>query len=147
MDEFTNIAIWLLIIYLAINSSIIWFAGQDTFVDNFTSIQGLTPNDAFGEADLVIFKGTFFETNCSVASDNPLTYIPCFLGKVATYFNTLAGQIWGLLTAWSNLLGAILPGIIGSLVKEVIGPIFGGIAFVGFFVILLRVAGIIRGGS
>ena len=152
MDEFTNIAIWLVIIYLSINASIFWFANSTTFVDNGLGLKGITEDKSFtlNENPVINFLG--FQFDCSTASSNPFSFVPCSLAEVSGNFNTLKDTIWNLLTAWSNLIGSIFPentalGDLGEFIQNIVGPIFGGIALLGIFVILLRVAGIVRGGS
>lgn len=147
MDEFTNIAIWLVMIYLAINASIVWFDQTDTFQTAGFSI-GLTPNDAFTKTDPIVLNLVGIQIDCSTASANPFAYVPCTLAEVGGTFNKLKDQIWNLLTAWSQLIATIFPNNpIAGLIQGIIGPLFGGIAIIGIFVILLRVAGIMRGGS
>ena len=147
MEEFTTIAIWLLIIYLAINSSILWFNTLDEFSNNGLGINGLQENNTFVKGSPVVINVLGLEVDCSTAQSNVFNFIPCSLANVTSTANQIKDDIWGLLTAWSNLLGAILPNPIGVLIKRIIGPIFGGIAIMGIFAILLRLAGIVRGGS
>ena len=147
MDEFTNIAIWLLIIYLAINGSIVWFTSDSTFGEYGLGYSNFQRETAFQEGSDVVINVVGTEINCSTAQPDPFNFIPCSLANITASGSSIISNIWNLLTAWSNLMGLIFPGAFGQLIQYIIGPIFGGIAVIGIFVILLRVGGIIRGGS
>jgi hypothetical protein len=148
MDEFTSIAIWLLIIYLSINTCIIWFSTSTTFSDNGLGISGLTADNSYGQADLNSTKLSFFGTDCSSASPTDLAFAPCFLLQTTSMFSKIINSLWTFLTAWVNLLTVIfspIPG--GNLFLGLLIPFFGLIEATAIFVILMRLAGIIRGGS
>lgn len=154
MEEFTSIAIWVLMIFLAINASIIWFDNSSTFTDNGLST-GITSNDSFGINDINESSQSYYKTDCSTSTSNALDYSLCTLssvGNVVTSVVTLPGRIveglWLLLTAWVSLLNTILlpvPG--GSMFINILVPFFGLIEFVAIFIITMKIAGIIRGGS
>lgn len=147
LEEFTNIAIWLLIVFLCVNSTIIWLGTSTTFTTNSLDL-GLSANNSYGETDLATTKASFFGTDCSTVSPLDLAYAPCFLIQTGNMFTKITNSLWTFLTAWSSLLTAILtpiPG--GSLFLGLLIPFFGLIETSAIFVILMQIAGIIRGGS
>jgi hypothetical protein len=148
MDEFTSIAIWLLATFLLINTGIIWFAGQPGLPDGMNLNIGT--NTSFNEADLDSTKATFFGTDCTSVNPLDLAYAPCFLIQTTSMFSKFINSLWTFLTAWTTLLEAVLtpiPGGIGILIKSILIPFFGIVEAAAIFVILMRIAGIIRGGS
>jgi hypothetical protein len=152
MDEFTSIAIWLLATFLLINVSIIWFAGQPGLPDGMNL--NLPTNNTFNESDLNQSKVTFFGLTCESVSATELQFAPCFIQQILISGTTIAGKIvnalWTFLTAWVGLMDAVLtpiPGGIGVLLKNIFIPFFGLVEAAAIFVILMRIAGIIRGGS
>jgi len=147
LEEFTNIAIWLLIVFLSVNSTIIWLGTSTTFNDNGLDL-GIASNNSYDQADIDSTKTSFFGTDCSTVSPLDLAYAPCFLIQTGSMFSKITNSLWVFLTAWSSLLTAILspiPG--GNLFLGLLIPFFGLIETSAIFVILMQIAGIIRGGS
>ena len=147
MEEFTSIAIWLLMAFLIINTAIFWFDTQPEMVDNGLGV-GVTENTAFTEDDLANTNSSFFGISCNQASTNILLFGPCFLQQVLDLLYKFLDNLWSFLTAWANLLNVLLadvPG--GDLFRMILIPFFGIIEFMAIFVIGLKVAGIVRGGS
>ena len=154
LEEFTSIAIWVLMAFLIINSTIIWFSTSDTFTENANlQIAGLTPDTSYGVTDINSSSNSFFGTDCATASSGDVEYSLCLLSNINPLNpDSIPGKmitgLWNLLTAWVNLLTAILgsvPG--GSLFLAILIPFFGMIEFAAIFVVLAQIAGIIRGGS
>ena len=150
MDEFTGIAVWVLMSFLVINAAIIW-VGQDSFMQaNSLGATGLTPSTMGTVADANSANSlTFFGTSCSSASANPVTIVGCGLVNITNTLSKIGGYFWGMLTAWVGLLDAILGGLgsIGTLFKLILIPVFALIEMFAITVLVLRIAGIIRGGS
>ena len=146
MDQFLDIAIWVFMTFMIVNAGVYWFAQQDTMIDNGLAVAGITERTDFTEADQNIF---FFGTDCSTASPTDLAYGPCFLARTFNAVTTGVDNLWTFLTSWTHLLDAILPDWIpaSGLFKDILIPLFGIIQFFAILVILMRVAGIVRGGS
>ena len=151
MDEFTSIAVWILATFLVLNAGIFWFANTDTMINNGLGVQGISENDAFSDSDQNALKLNFFgvEVDCSTASPTDLSFGPCFLARAMTLFDDVMTNLWNFLTGWVYLLNVILPEWLpaSGLLKAILIPVLGLIQFFSIFVIVLRVAGIIRGGS
>lgn len=156
MEEFTSIAIWVLMAFLVVNTSIIWFAGSDTFSSNANfAIAGLTPNNSFEIDDMNDLQNAYYNQECADALPSDPEYSGCLISNLANTFNQaisipgkLVGSLWTFLTAWYNLLTSVLgsvPG--GDLFLAILVPFFALVEFTAIFVILLKIAGIIRGGS
>ena len=150
MDEMTSVAIWILITLLVINTSVVWFSSTDTFIDNGLAI-GVTENAKFTGEDSNALMLSFFgvEVDCSTASANPLLWGPCWLARTFVLVGEALDTLWTFGTAWVNLVNAMIPDWIpaSGLFKAILIPIVFVIQFFAIFVITLRVAGIIRGGS
>jgi len=150
MDEMTSVAIWILITFLVINTGVYWFSSTDTFQDNGLAV-GVTDNTTFTASDSNSLMLSFFgiEVDCSTASANPLLWGPCWLARTFVLVGEALDSLWSFGTAWVNLINVILPDWIpaSGLFKAILIPIFFVIQFFAIFVITLRVAGIIRGGS
>lgn len=150
MDEFTNIAIWVMIAFISINATVIWFSTSTTFTEHGLSGQGLTATTMGSASELNSLQTTtFFGIDCSGSSANPFLYAPCFIVKVIDTFNFVTNYIWNLLTAWVGLLDFVLSpfGSVGELFKMLFIPFFALVEITAIFVILLRVAAIIRGSG
>jgi hypothetical protein len=150
MDEFTSIAIWILVIYLAVNASIVWFSNSTTFVDAGWGIGGITSDDRFTESDLNSYNVNIFGTDCSQVSANDLVNTTaCGISQIYNGGAKLINSFWNFLTAWSKLLDAIFTplGTLGDLFKGILIPFLGLIEFVAILVVTLRIVGVIRGGS
>jgi hypothetical protein len=147
MEEFTSYAIWVLVIFLSINSAVVYFSGTDTFNDNSFNpeIDGSTD---FSNDDLDAFKNNYQNVNCNTATSSLPDYAFCVIEQLQLTTQKFLGGIWNLLFVWTNLLTAILsplPG--GNFVIGIVVPFFSLIQFGAIFVILMKIAGIIRGGS
>lgn len=156
MEEFTSIAIWVLMAFLVVNTSIVWFASSDTFSENANlQIAGITPNNSFGVDDLNTAKNAYYNEECANALPSDPEYSGCIISNLANTFNSavslpgkILGGLWTFLTAWYLLLVAVFAGVPGGdLFVGLLIPFFGLIEFIAIFVILLKIAGIIRGGS
>lgn len=154
LEEFTSIAIWVLMAFLVVNSCIIWFATSETFTENSSlQIAGLSADSSFGQTDINNSITGLFGEDCSSAGASDASYSSCLLSSINPLNSqSMPGKIlsglWTLLTAWVNILTAILSGIPGgSLFLAILIPFFGLIEFSAIFVILMQIAGIIRGGS
>ena len=151
MDDFLNIAIWILMSFLMINASIMWFQGSDTFTDNpsLNNGTGMQPQNV---VDIDEFKTTQTLSACATVSSNLFALPPCILEQM---FNVIKlgtgvlGWFWGLLTAWITVLNLSLNGLgtIGDLMKVVLIPFFALVEIFAIVVITMKVAGIVRGGS
>lgn len=149
MEEFTSIAIWILIVFLVLSASAFWFSSSETFQNNGLGVQGLEPATQFGVNNTNSLDANFFGTDCSTVSATDLAFGPCFLARGFILFDQAMGTLWNLLTGWVNLINLIIPSWIpgSDLFKSILIPLLGAIQFFCIFVIVLRVAGIIRGGS
>jgi len=161
MEEFTSIAIWVLMAFLVINTSIIWFAQSDTFTENASlQIAGLNPDDSFGVEDLNTLSGNIAQNEeCVAASAVDPAYSLCLIGQftgsivqsassAVTLLGKFMGSMWTFLTAWYNLLTSVLSGVPGGdLFLAILVPFFGLIEFIAIFVVSMKIAGIVRGGS
>jgi len=148
MEEFTSIAVWILITFLAINAGVFWFANTDTFIDNGLAI-GIAEDTSFNASSVGDLNASFFGTDCSTVSATDLAIAPCAFLQVGSFTTKIYGALWNFLTGWVNLLNAILPNWIpaSGLFKAILIPILAVIQIFSIFVILLKVAGIVRGGS
>jgi hypothetical protein len=150
MDDFLNIAIWVLMAFLMINASLMWFQSSDTFTDN-PSLGG-TGVQAQNIVDIDDFKDSQTLSACATVSSNLFALPPCILEQM---FNVIKlgtgvlGWLWGLLTAWITVLNLSLNGLgtIGDLMKVILIPFFALVEVFAIVVITMKVAGIVRGGS
>ena len=163
MDEFLGIAIWVILGFLIVNMSLIWFASQPTIAekDNF-GLQGLTPDFSLTTDDLNGLQSTIALTDCATASADALQYSGCLIAQFAggivqsatgavTLIGKMGGLLWNMLFGWHTVLTQVLGGNLynygGKLFVDILTIIFGGIELGAIFIIFLKVAGIIRGGS
>ena len=154
MDEFTSIAIWVMITFMVISAAFGWFEQQTFFVDNGLVI-GTSVDERYNQAAIDAEKTHYSTQDCSTTTANPLDYSLCFIGNISgTISSTLSlpGKIiyglWDLLTNWINLLENVLGGVPGgSLITAILIPFLAIIELTAIFIILLRIAGVIRGGS
>lgn len=155
MDEFTSIAIWVFATFLIVNSTIIWFANSNTFNGTAFDVPGLEANNLFGVNDVDNLEEQYYDQECSTVSPTDPQYASCVVNNLFDTFNAVAslpgkliGALWKFLTAWYNLLQVIFTGVpAGDLFLGLLIPFFGIIQITSILVILMRVAGIIRGGS
>jgi hypothetical protein len=149
MDEFTGIAIWVLAIFLAVNVTIVWF---DSSVDmqNAGLGLGIVPDTQYGLTDMNSTYTTIFGVSCNnITSNDVVNGTLCGVGQIWDSMIKLTQTLWGGATAWTNLLAIVLNpfGSLGVLLKSILIPFFTLIEFLAIFIILLRVVGVIRGGS
>lgn len=145
MEEFTNYAIWILMVFLSVNAAIIWFADTSTFDDNGFAT-GIQTDDTYNTADVNALTGSFFGVSCDTANSNVLLYAPCALIQAQLVADNVIGSIWGLLTRWQGLLTSVLsplPG--GALIVGILIPFFSLIQIMAILVIILKLAQIVRG--
>jgi hypothetical protein len=169
MEEFTSIAIWLLIAIMAINTTIVWFANQPTFMDETLglSVPNVTDNSNFVTSDVNALKNAYYtpKLECSTVVITDQDYGPCVLQTIGDIFSPITGavgavasgvgtvgafvqDVWNFAFAWAYLLDSITIGIPGA---ELFANLIKGLIFVieiaAIVVLVLKVAGIIRGGS
>jgi len=162
MEEFTSIAIWLLIVILTINTTIIWFGNQPTFTneDLGLSIPGISNDLTFNSNDLNNVKNAYYEKDdtCDTVGITDADYGPCLIKKVGDIFSPITDSlatvgvwvslVWKWAFAWSALLTAIFSGIPGGeLFSILLISIFTVVELTAIVVVLMKIAGIIRGGS
>lgn len=148
MDEFVSISVWMVIIFLILNSTIFWFANQEPF----TSVEGLGIPGITKQTGFVIpeTQSAFFGIiDCSTVTADPVALGLCFIQKVFNMFEAFVATIVNFVFAWKILLDAIFPDAIPgvSLFKELLIIILTAIQFFAFFVVIMRVGAIIRGVS
>jgi hypothetical protein len=161
MEEFTSISVWLLITFLMINATIVWFNDQPTFSDPTLGlgVPGILPNNTFSPQDVNNLQNAFYSgLDCSEVSAFDKDFGPClietiggFLKPVTDAYNLTSSifvMLWNFSTAWYHLLTAILTPLHGGLLfRDLLAIFFGGIQVMAILVLLLRVASIIRGTS
>lgn len=150
MDEFTSIAMWIMIAFLMVNATIVWFGNSQTFQDYGIGIGGVKESDSFTENSIDTLQNVtlFGIVSCNNVSPTDLAYGPCFLVQALEFFKYVSGQLWSFLTAWVGILDLILDNVpAGELFKNILIPLLGAIEVMAIFVIVMRIAGIIRGGS
>jgi hypothetical protein len=143
MDEFTSIAIWFFIVIVSLNMGIIYLNTTGTFADPST---GLSPQ---------ITKNTFFEsftydvsssTSGNEISSGENDISGTWLTDMINFALKVGNSIRIIFTAWTDLLSFIFSGIPGGqFFANVIFPLIGVAQMVGFFIVGVRVAGVIRG--
>ena len=160
MEEFLGIAIWVLIGFLIVNSTLLWFSAQPTIAGaNAFGLQGLTPDYSLQPSDVNNLKTNIAAQDCAIASSGDLDYSLCLISQFAgsvvqsatnatSLIGKVSGLLWNLLFAWNTVLNATLGLIVGGeLFIMIFTLIFGGIEIAAIFIIFIKVAGIIRGGS
>jgi len=151
VEEFTSIAIWILITFLLINTIMFWFVNTTTYSENLSGISDITQHKGFTTEDLDELKLNIFGIgiDCSTVSAFDLAFAPCFLTRALMVFDNFVKMIWDFLTGWINLINQIIPEWIpgSDLFRMLIIPLLAAIQFMAFFVVILKVAGIVRGGS
>ena len=148
MEEFSSYAVWIIIIFLTLNSMVFWFSNTDTFIENRFSV-GIAENTNFGSSDQNSFYVEFYGTDCSTVSATDVLILPCSIAQMGTAFAKIIGQFWDFVTGFTRLLNVLLPDWIpgASMVKGLLSIILGVIQALAIFVILSKLAGVIRGGS
>lgn len=150
MEEWTTILSWVFIVFLIINTMMVFITTNEDYltyigdIQNVEQIQGFLP---VGSTTLSIFG--IYEIDCSVASANPLDWGPCFLNNATQSLAEFTSGIGRFLSGWNTLLDLMFPSWIpGSVMfKGIVVPLLSILQFMGLFAILLKIAGIIRGGS
>ena len=148
MDEFTSIAVWVLMTYLAINAAIIWFDSSTTF-QTMGVTTGINQDNSFTENDMNSIK-SLFGLDCSLVSPSDLiNTTSCGLSQLYYGTTEFLGGFWNLLTAWTKLFDVIFTplGEIGELLKNILIPFFSLVQLAAILFLLLRFVGVIRGGS
>lgn len=149
MDEFTGIAVWILIIYLSINAAIVWF-DSSSVIQNAGLGVGVTLDSSYSASDLNSFNTNLFGVDCSTVSAGDLVNTTaCGISQIYNSGAKFVNSLWHFVTAWSSLLNAILSplGSLGQLFLSILIPVFALIEFIAIFVVTLRIVGVIRGGS
>jgi hypothetical protein len=143
MDDFLNIAIWILMSFLMINASIMWFQSSDTF-----TTYGLD-GTGYQEQNIIDYNGLGIDVDASTVTSDELQYPPGILTNVLDLGTSITGWFWNLLTAWITVLNLTLSsiGAVGTLMKMVLIPFFVLVEIFAIIVIAMKIAGIIRGGS
>jgi len=150
MDEFTGIAVWILITYLAINAAVVWFDSSDTFQNAGISAGGFTTDTRFSETDLNSYNTNVFGADCSTVSASDLiNTTACGISQIYNSGAKLINALWNFVTAWTHLLDVILTplGSFGELFKGILIPFFALVEFIAILIVTLRIVGVIRGGS
>jgi hypothetical protein len=150
MDEFTGIAVWVLMAFLIVNASIMWVGSDPFMAYNNVGVTALTTSTMGTIADANSSNTiTVFGASCSQATSDPIIIVGCGLANTVSTFAKVSQYFWGMLTAWVGVLNVILNplGSIGVLFKNILIPVFALIEIFAIAVLLLRVAGIVRGGS
>lgn len=149
MDEWVGIAAWILIIFLSVNTAIVWFNSSTTLAGTPLVVGGVSANNSYTVSDLNSVNYNIFGVDCStVTSSDFVNATACTLSQVQGSAFKFVGDLWNFLTAWATLLDQVLIGVpAGDLFKAILIPFFGLIEFLAIFAITLQVAGIIRGGS
>ena len=142
MDEITSIGIWFFVIILSINAGIVFLAAQPGIAENGL-MPGITPNTNLNNFDYSVPKaGVGGNTITSTEQEISNTW----LGNMIKAADQITRFVRNLLFAWIYLLTGILtplPG--GAFFANIILPIIGLVQLVAFFIIGIRVAGVIRG--
>ena len=141
MEEYTSIAIKILMVYLVINFAVITISTTDTFNDAGIGISGLTSDDTFGSLPEV--------DDSSTASSTDVAYPFGFFSTMYSFYDMVYGALFNLVFGWTALLGALIPSWLpgASLFKGIFLIIFGVIQGMAMLVLIMKIAGIIRGGS
>jgi len=152
MDEFTGIAVWTLVIYLMLSTTVVWFSASDTFQGTGFAIPTYEPTSIiFGVDNIDEIKLIFFGViiaDCSTVTPFDLAFAPCFLSQALFIVEQWLGGIWTFATAWTRLIEVIFTGLPGaSLFRDLLTFLFGAIQLTAIVVIIMRLAGIVRGGS
>jgi hypothetical protein len=143
MDEFLGLAIWILMAFLMVNASIMWFQSSDTFINNGLNGVGATTQT------IVDYNGLQPDSSGSTATSEENQFPP---GNLSDTFGLVTGAIgwfWNLLTAWVSVIFLITSelGEIGVLMQVVLIPFFALTEVFAIMVLAMKIAGIIRGGS
>jgi len=122
-----------------------WFQGSDTFTDNSLNGIGTQSQNIVDTSNLQDLQ----TTTCDTSSNLLLQYAPCVLGQTLSLVTGALGWLWNLLTAWISVLSLSLSGLgtIGVLMSVILIPFFALTEVFAIIVIMLKLAGIIRGGS
>lgn len=143
MDELTSMAMWFTVIIISINLGIIFLASP---INTDMAAHGLTPNLQgtlnYGTDAYSIPTGTTGNTISSTETTIPQGQTNNFLSGLTqvTFF------VANLLTAWAQLLYAIMLGVPGgSFFVVIFLPIIGVIQIASLFILGKWFAGVIRG--
>ena len=143
MDEFLGLAVWILMAFLMVNASIMWFQSSDTFIDN-----GLNGVGAENQ-NIIDYDNIRVDSNSSTVTSTESQYPSGTLGETIGLVTSGVGWLWNLLTAWFSVILLITIGLgtIGTLIQVILIPFFALVEAFAIMVLTMKVAGIIRGGS
>jgi hypothetical protein len=145
-EQFADIALWILMIFLVVNTTVFYFSNSDTFIANNIGVPGITSDSRFTTDSNASSSANFLfiTLDCSPAGVNAATAAPCFMAQAYNGFSQMTGAFFGFLTNWTHLLDAILPNWIpgAELIKSILIPIFGLIEFVVIFIVVMQIAGL-----
>lgn len=149
IDDFTGIAVWIFIIFLILNSVMLFVTTDPFYTTHIGGIEGMTEEEGFVIGDEPVINFFWISIECESVSATDLAFAPCFLARAIKIFDEFIKGIWNFLTGWTNILDLMIPDWVpgSQLFKNIAIPIFSIIHFFAIFVIILRVAGIVRGGS
>ena len=141
MDEMLSISLWLIIAFMTVSASVMWFGAQT----DFPSGMGLTGYDS----NTLINPDDYSNLTCEMTSlfEFP-AYAFCFINQLTTPVFGVINAIWQLLTSWQNLLTAIFASVpAGDLFGAILIPFFSIIELGAVIVLLMKFAALIRGTS
>lgn len=140
MDEFTSIAIWLLIVIMSINSAVIYLDATPTFHDNGLGL-GITTDTYFSD-----YSFSIDSNNSNTITTTQRTTSQGSSSDVTTSGNKITNTMGVVLFAWTSILNAVLLGVPGGqFFIWILLPIVGFAQIVAMFIIGLRIFSAIRG--
>lgn len=148
MDEFVGIAVWVVALMLVLNVTVFWFSESSTFTNNDLAFS-FTKNTSFGEDASSNLHAEFLGIDCSTISGTDPAILPCSLIQTGLTLEKALSSFWDFITGWTKILDIILPDWLpaSNLFKDIIIYVLSLIQLFAIFVVLMRIAGIIRGGS
>ena len=152
MEEFSGIAIWILVVFLLVNTLVVWTSASPSLAGTgFVVPQQSQQTILFGLTSMEEIEFNFFNIivqNCSTATPFDLAYGPCFLQRTIFVVDQIISAFWNFSTAWVNLINVMFTGVPGGdLFISLFTFIFGAIQISAIGVLLMKLAGIVRGGS
>lgn len=155
MEEFSSIAIWVFMAFLLANTMTIWFSESSFFTETNFAIQGLQEDTSFGLTAQEELRQAYYNQVCAEALPSDPAYAGCLISTISNAFGTaisipgrLLGGLWNFAFAWHNLLTSIFTGVPGgNLFTGLLIPFLTLIQITSILVIIMKIAGIVRGGS
>jgi hypothetical protein len=152
MEEFSGIAIWILVVFLLVNTLVVWTSASPSLAGTgFVVPQQSEQTIVFGLSKMEEIEFNFFniiKSNCSTVSSSDLAYGPCFVQRTFYVIDQMVTGFWNFSTAWVNLISVMFTGVPGGgLFISLFTFIFGAIQISAIGVLLMKIAGIVRGGS